>query len=344
MCPGYTNKGMKLGDLLTAETKINEEILIGREMEILEGELLLLAIQKGEFFVEEEGGVMPATRLLALYDPLDAEDEEDEDGEWEDDDIWDDDDLEFEDEEEFTTNRQAIMNEKEEYEPELLDVSEFVINGEPYAVFEAEESWMDGRPHDAVQALKRADEAGVVSEKWQDKSLEDLTMVEYIVQDELMNVAWRADILSVGIEFSEEEESGEVLCGKVFRLPCGRFEEPVAFDIADSAGNAIEARIYGIYMLDVWKDAELLGLDEDELEEMCQPDERLLAVEYDADADVLLNFYTKDYLDEEARAGDQLPELVLGMADHELRLIDVVSEDFDEEVELELMSYEVFED
>ena len=97
-------------------------------------------------------------------------------------------------------------------------------------------------------------------------------------------------------------------------------------------------------MLDVWKDAELLGLDEDDLEEMCQPDERLLAVEYDADADVLMNFYTKDYLDEEARAGDRLPELVLGTADHELRLIDVVPADFDEDVELELMSYEVFED
>ena len=130
----------------------------------------------------------------------------------------------------------------------------------------------------------------------------------------------------------------------MFNLPCGRLEEPVAFDITAPSGDAIEARIYGIYMLDVWKDAELLGLDEDDLEEMCQPDERLLAVEYDADADVLLNFYTKDYLDEEARVGDQLPELVLGTADHELRLIDVVPEDFDEEVELELMSYEVFED
>ena len=59
---------------------------------------------------------------------------------------------------------------------------------------------------------------------------------------------------------------------------------------------------------------------------------------------MLMNFYTKDYLDEEARVGDELPELVLGMQDHELRLVDVVPADFDEDVELELMSYEVFED
>jgi hypothetical protein len=335
---------MKLGDLLTAETKINNEILIGRELELLDGELLLLAIQNGEFFVEEEEAVVPATRLLALYDPLNEEEDEAEDeDDWEDEENWEDD-LFGEDEEEFTTNRQAIMNERDEYEPELLDVSEIVINGEHYTVYEAEESWMDGHPHDAVLALKRADEAGIVSEKWQDKSLEDLAMIEYIVQDELMNVAWRADILSIGVEFSEEDESGEVLCGKVFNLPCGRFEEPVTFDITAPSGEIVEARIYGIYMLDVWKDAELLGLDEEDLEEMCAPDERLLAVEYDADADVLMNFYTKDFLDEEARAGDELPELVLGTADHELRLVDVVPADFDEEVELELMSYEIFED
>lgn len=334
---------MKLGDLLTAETKINEEILIGKELDLLEGELLLLAIQKGEFFVEEEDAVVPATRLLALYDPLDTEEEEDEnEEEWDDEDLWDDE--EFDEEEAFTTNRQAIMNERDAYEPELLDVSEIVINGDHYTVYEAEESWMDGRPHDAVLALKRADEAGIVSEKWQEKDLENLTMAEYIVQDELMDVAWRADILSIGVEFSDEEESGEVLCGKVFNLPCGRFEDPVTFDLKAPSGEAVEARIYGIYMLDVWKDAELLGLDEEDLEEMCAPDERLLAVEYDADADVLMNFYTKDFLDEEARAGDELPELVLGTADHELRLVDVVPADFDEDVELELMSYEVFED
>jgi hypothetical protein len=305
--------------------------------------MLLLAIQKGEFYVEEEGGVNAATRLLALYDPMDIEEEADEDDDWEEEDIWGDDEFEME-EEDFVTNRQAIMNQKEDFEPELLDVSEIVINNEHYTVYEAEESWMDGRPHDAVLALKRADEAGFIPEKWQDKSLEELTVAEYIVQDELMDVAWHADILSIGVEFSDEDDSGEMLCGKVFDLPCGRFDEPVAFEIAGPSGAVIEARIYGIYMLDVWKDAELLGLDEDDLEEMCQPDERLLAVEYDADADVLMNFYTKDYLDEEARAGDRLPELVLGTADHELRLIDVVPADFDEDVELELMSYEVFED
>lgn len=332
---------MKLGELITVESKINEEILIGKELDLLEGETLLVAIQKGEFYVESEEAVCPATRILALYEPPADEEKE---MDWDDVEDWDDEEIDFEEEEEFTTNRQAIMNQKEEYEPELLDVNEIIINGKPYAVFEAEESFMEGQPHDAMQALRRADEAGVVPQKWQDKVADDMIMVEYIVDDALMGVAWTADILSIAFNFSDENDDNEVLCGKVFNLPCGRLEEPVRFEIADSVGRAVEARIHGIYMLDVWKDAELLGLDEDELEEMCAPDERLLAVEYDADADVLLNFYTKDYLDEEARVGDQLPELVLGMKDHELRLIDVVTEEFDEEVELELMSYEVFED
>ena len=332
---------MKLGELITVESKINEEILIGKELEILEGETLLVAIQKGEFYVESEEAVCAATRILALYEPPADEEEE---LEWDDVEEWDDEEIDFEEEEEFTTNRQAIMNQKEEYEPELLDVSEIIINGDSYTVYEAEESFMEGQPHDAMQALRRADEAGLISQKWQDKVADDMVVVEYIVEDSLMDVAWTADILSIDFNFSEENDDNEMLCGKVFQLPVGRLEEPVAFDITGPSGQAIEARIYGIYMLDVWKDAELLGLEEDELEEMCAPDERLLAVEYDADEDVLMNFYTKDYLDEEARVGDELPELVLGMQDHELRLVDVVPADFDEDVELELMSYEVFED
>lgn len=332
---------MKLGELITVESKINEEILIGKELEILEGETLLVAIQKGEFYVESEEAVCAATRILALYEPPADEEEE---LDWDEVEDWDDEEIDFEEEEEFTTNRQAIMNQKEEYEPELLDVSEIIINGDSYTVYEAEESFMEGQPHDAMQALRRADEAGLISQKWQDKVADDMVVVEYIVEDSLMDVAWTADILSIDFNFSEENDDNEMLCGKVFQLPVGRLEEPIAFDITGPSGQAIEVRIYGIYMLDVWKDAELLGLEEDELEEMCAPDERLLAVEYDADEDVLMNFYTKDYLDEEARVGDELPELVLGMQDHELRLVDVVPADFDEDVELELMSYEVFED
>ncbi len=330
---------MRLGDLITAETKINEEILIGKELELLEGETLLLAIQKGEFFVESEDAVCPATRILALYEP--PADEEDD--EWEDD-AWDDGEFGLDEDAEVITNRQAIINQKEEFEPELLDVNEIIINGKGYQVFEVEESFMEDQPRDAVEALKRADEAGVISEKWQDKVTDDMTLVEYIVEDSMMDVAWQADILAIDFGFSDENDDNEMLCGKVFECSAGKLDVPIAFDITSPAGDKIPARIYGVHMLDVWRDAHLLGLDEDELEEMCAPDERLLAVEYDVDADAILNFYTKDYLDKEARDGDELPELMLGMEDHELRLIDVVPEDFDGEVELELMSYEIFED
>lgn len=334
---------MRLGDLITVETKINEEILIGKELEMLEGETLLLAIQKGEFFVESEEAVCPATRILALYEPP-ADEDEDEDQDWDDMDDWDDGEFGFDEEEEFTTNRQAIMNQKDEFEPELLDVNEIIINGKSYQVFEVEESFMEDQPRDAVDALKRADEAGVISEKWQDKVTDGMTLVEYIVEESMMEVAWQADILSIDFGFSDENDDNEMLCGKVFECPVGRLDVPVSFEIDSPAGEKISARIYGVHMLDVWKDADLLGLDEEELEEMCEPDERLLAVEYDVDADAILNFYTKDFLDEEARAGDELPELVLGMENSELRLVDVVPEDFEGTVELELMSYEIFED
>lgn len=330
---------MKLGDLLTAESKIKEEKLIGRELDILEGEMLLLAIQKGDFFVEGEEGVAPATRLLALFDPLECNEENEEDG-WGGG-LWDD---EFEPVKEATTNRQAILNERVDFEPELLDVSEFIINNKYYAVYEAEESWLDGRPHDTVQALIRADGADIIPERWQEKTLEELTMAEYIVQDEMMDIAWDADILSIDVEFTDENETGEILSGKLIKCPCGRLDVPVTFELKAPSGKDITVNVYGTYTLDIWQDADALGLDKDELEEICAPTERLLVVEYSADTEVLLNFYTRDFLDEEARMGDILPEIMLGMQDHELRLVDVVHEDFDEDVELELMSYEVFED
>ena len=333
---------MRLGDLITAETKINEEILIGKELEVLEGETLLLAVQKGEFFVESEEKVCPATRILALYDAPEEESDEDEDDDWDDGRDWDN--NLFDDGDELITNRQAILNEKEDFEPELLDVSEIIVNGKVYEVFEAEESFMEERPHDAVQALKRADDAGVVPAYWQDKNLDDLALIEYIVDDSMMEIAWNADILIVDFNFAEEDDDNEVLSGKIIECPCGRLDVPVAFDIESPSGNKVPVKVYGTYTLDIWQDAEMLGLDEDELEEICSSEEKLLVVEYSVDADAILNFYTKDFLDSEYIKGEELPELILGMKEHELRLIDVVPADFDEDVELELMSYEVFED
>lgn len=332
---------MKLSDLITAETKINNEILIGKELEVLEGETLLLAIQQGEFFVESEEGVSPATRILALYEAPEAEEDEDED--WDEEEDWDavEDYLE---EDEFTTNRQAILNEKDEYEPELLDVSEIIINGKEYKVYEAEESFMEQRPHDAVAALKRADEAGVVSDYWQNKNLDDLAVIEYIVEDSMMDVAWTADILSIDFDFSEDEDDNEVLCGKVLECPCGRMDVPVTFDIKAPSGKDVTVKVYGTYTLDIWRDAEMLDLDEEELEEICERDQRIMVVEYSVSEDAVLNFYTKDFLDAEYSESEERPELVLGMEDHELQMIDIVSDDFDETVELELLSYEIFED
>ena len=334
---------MRLGDLITAETKINEEILIGRELELLEGEMLLLAIQKGEFFVESEEAVVPATRILALYDALDDEDE-DEDADWEAEEAWDDE-QEFQEYDEIMTNRQAILNEKDEFEPEVLDVEEIIINGREYQIYEAEESFMDEHPHDAVQALKRADEAGFVSEKWEDKNLDDLTLVEYIVEESMMEVAWRADILHIDVNFSEEGgDDSEVLCGKVFECPLGRMDVPVTFSIKAPSGKDVEVKIFGTYALDIWQDADMLGLDEEELEEICEKDERILVVEYSVSEDAVLNFYTKDFLDAEYTDPDERTELMLGMEEHELQMIDIVPDDFNEHVVLELLSYEVFED
>lgn len=332
---------MRLGDLITAETKIYEEVLIGKELEMLDGEMLLLAIQKGEFFVESEDAVVASTRILALYDALEPE-EEDADI-WDEDDEWDEE-FGLGEDDEIITNRQAILNAKDAFEPEILDVTEILINGREYRVFEAEESFMDEQPHDAVQALKRADDAGVVSVKWQDKNLDKLALVEYIVDESMMDVAWRADILSIDVNFTEEDGDSEVLCGKVIECPMGRLDVPASFSIKAPSGKEVAVKVFGTYALDIWQDADMLGLSEEELEEICERDERILVVEYSTSEDAVLNFYTKDFLDEEYTPSGDRPELMLGMEEHELQMIDIVPADYEGDVELELLSYEIFED
>lgn len=337
---------MKLGDLITAENKINRDILIGKEIEFAEGEMLLLAIQQGEFYVESEGGPANATRLLALYDGA-AEDGEL--AEWKD--SWDETDDAWvngliEDNEEIITNRQAILNAKDESESVVLDVAGLMVNDRTYMVYEAEESWMDDYPIDVAQILRKADDEDSVSEKWQEKSLEELVLVEYIVEDSLMDIQWEDTDLYVEPALAEDaaEDDNMILSGKVIKCPCGRFDETVSFQVKSHSGKAVNVDIFGIHMLDVWSDADRLGLSEEELEEICLSDERLLVVEYKTDADAVMNFFTKSFLDAEASEGEVLPELMMGMEDHELQLIDIVPEYFDSDVELELLSYEVFED
>jgi hypothetical protein len=110
-------------------------------------------------------------------------------------------------------------------------------------------------------------------------------------------------------------------------------------------GEIISIDLYGVHMLDIWKDAEMLGLDEEDLKLVCSRDERLLAVEFNvnSESDVAVNFYTKAFLDApDSERG--LPAMMMGTANAELRMIDIVPADFDGDVELELFSFEVFED
>lgn len=325
---------MKLKTLIINEAEIKRELFIGRELEILDEKVLLLALQEGTF-CDDEGETEAAAKLVLLHESIEEEDE------WDDEDelLWDDD-----EELEGMTRRQELLEMMDDSgELDLQDACELQVNGTAYTVYDTNEKWMEDQPYDALLAIKRAAEAGAIPESWMEKDCENLYMVEYTVDPAMFDEDWSLDIMSLQFDFMAE--GSEVLVGKVMKLPCGRLDVPVAFSLNTPAGDELNVEVYGTYLLDIWKDAACLDLDFSDLEEICARDEKLLVVEYsvDAEVDAALNFYTKDFLD--APADDEEPPmLLLGTEDHELRLLEVVPGDYNGEVELELLSYEVFEE
>lgn len=323
---------MNLRQLIDNEVQIDKEIFIGKEIELLDESSLLLSIQEGTFLTED-GLLEPATKLILLHETIEDEDE------WDDEeDFWD------EDEDEVMTHRQELLEMIDDSgDVTMVDACSIQINGKEYAVFETEEKWMCDLPYDGVLALKRAAEHNAIPDSWLEKENDNLELIEYIVDPAIAEVDWNVDILPMEIAFMAEGE--EILVGKVLKLPCERLDVPVTFELRSPASDAINVKVYGTYLLDIWKDAACLDLDFSDLEEICARDEKLLVVEYstDSDAEVALNFYTKDFLDAPADDED-MPLLMLGTAEHELRLLEVVPGDYNSEVELELLSFEVFED
>lgn len=326
---------MNLKELIINERNIKREVMIGREVQVLDEMALLVGLQEVSLY-DEDDQLHTVCKMMLLREGV-LEDEWDDDfaaGEFEDD--WD--------EEENVSRRHVLASMiHDKSETDMIDAVAVAVGGEVFGIEEAEEGWLMDRPHDAVQFLKRAEDAGVIPPGWMLKDAAELWMTEYVVEPEIFSVNWDADILSVNFGF--QAVSNEVLVEEVITCPCGRFDEPASLELYAPNGETITVELYGVHMLDIWKDAEVLGLDEEDLELVCCRDERLLAVEFNvnSESDVAVNFYTKSFLDApDSERG--IPAMMMGTANAELRMIDIVPADFDEDVELELFSFEVFED
>lgn len=325
---------MKLGDLLDSRQQIRRERLIGREIELMDKEALILALQEVE--TVEDGELELAVRLLILHEDDEFSEEMERRETWRDESDWN------EENEPEQTNRQQLIEAMEESdEISIADIDAFIIGGQRYETLAMCQIGLEDQPYEEILTLKEFAEEGIIDEDWLDRDVESLVITEYDVEPEMFEVQWDVDILSMEVEVQEPAE--EVLVGKVLECSCGHYDVPKEFSLKGRQGEEIAVKIYGVYPHNIWTDAACLNEDFSELEEICGRDERLLLVEYSTNPDLQLNFYTKDYLDSPAYEEDPARGLVLFPAsedsDRLLCVVDVVREGFDEDVELELLSY-----
>lgn len=322
---------MKLKDLFEGGKAALKEQLIGREIEILDEKVLLLGLRQTE--ETEDGEAQAVTKLLLLYQ--EELEEEDWDDDWDEEDEWD------EEWDRDQTNRQMLIEALEdESQAAISDVDTFIIGGMRFETLGMDVIDLSERPYDEVLMLKRFAEDGAIAELWMDKQVKTLVLAEFEVDSSIFDVDWNADILPVSVEMMVPNEEG--LVGKVMECSCGLYEKPMEFTIKGRDGEPIEVTLYGVYPFDIWKDAACLEDDFYELEEECGRDERLLMAEYSTRPEVQLNFYTRDYLDGIAYEDEgPIGFWIVGPKEdgHRKCVIDVVPEDFDEDVEIELLSY-----
>lgn len=324
---------MRLRDLLDSRQDIQRERLIGKEIELMGKEALILGIQEVQTVIEGEYELV--SRFLLLCEDETFLEEEEAENRWAVDDAW-------EDEEQEKTNRQQLIEDMDDsVELEIADIETFIIGGRRYETFGVMETSLEEGPYEEILMLKRFSEAEAIPEEWLERDIESLLLLEYDVEPGMLDIDWDVDILPMEVEISEPVE--EILVGKVLECSLGHYDVPKTFSLKGRGGETIHVNIHGVYPHDIWTDAACLNEDFAELEELCGRDQRLLLVEYNTDPDVQLNFYTKDFLDLPAYQGSEIPGLLLFPADEEVNrrlcVADVVTKDFDDPVELELLSY-----
>lgn len=317
---------MKLKQLMENYAASNQQILVGREMNLEDENAFLLGLREIAPI-----GLEPAAKLTLLLEDFSEYFEEEE--EWEEQESgW------FEDN---MTNRQMLIDTLDmDDETFAANVDAFYVNTRRYETLEMKIHFLGETPYEGCLLLQELLAQKKIPEKWLQKEVEDLIIAEYAVDAAILQVDWNADILNLSAEVAPMTK--DVLAGKTINCPCGQYDVPRTFFLKNPCGLDIEVRIHGVYLYDIWADAQIYGIPPEDLELLCDRDERLLAVEYDTDDDLELEFYTREFLD--APADEYYGELaflnlISPTTGRRLRIVDIVPKTFNSNVEIELLSY-----
>ena len=328
---------MKLREYLNRKCEIYSETILGREIKLEESPALLIALAETdnpEYAVFDAGSLThdddetdkTRTYLLVL-----SETENDTDiCEYDDDCCGCTDD--YTDYPEEKTNREWLTeNMQADGEISSCDIDAFIINGYKYDVYSCDFEFLSCCPHECIEILKYFAGKNAVSEMWLEKDFSRLSLCQYELDNSVFDALSGSDI--VNIEALPAIPPKESLIGRVLNLSYGHYDIPKGFSEKDDEGNSVDFKVYGVFdfgrddMEDIVRECaaefdededirEYLKETEAELERIFADNRRLLVIEYSADDDLQLNFYTKDFLD--SKEGEvTLPGLLMGSFDED---------------------------
>ncbi len=313
---------MKLREWMEEPFAVGREQVIGREIKMKDSRALLLGLRETEV-PDEDGEGTEVWLDVLVQDSMPKEE------------AWDE-----EEEDENQTNRQCLIESMDtDGEVALVDIDAFVVNGRSFETMEMDMQYLEEEEYEAFCRIRRYMQEDAVPDSWSRMETDELAFVCYAVDPGMFEIDWGADILHVAAE--SEKPTVDVLVGKVMKCRPGRYETPETFSIKGRDGALIGVKLHGMKLVDIWEE----GTDEEiveEMESLCGKDERLLVLEYEVDAPVQLEFYTKEFLDEPVELEDACCGGWMFFGDEKGRqycVLDAVPKGFDETVEVELLSY-----
>lgn len=311
---------MTLQEWIGLELDIHRSMVVGREIRLAGEDAFILGVQtsydeRSSYMLEhdDEERHEITTKLVLLHecheDSLDIDKDDDE--------------------YEELTIREHLMRDIEESQshiPGICDISMFMISGKEYHVSGMSNvHLLEIGSHKVFWLLQEAFASRRIPKRWLEADLNDVWIAACDVEESIYEIDWNESDLDITVEM--ESETAQRYVGARFTIGCGELDEPYRIIISDHPCGEIEVQIHGISVVQADTFGECAAL----------------VIEYSASENLQMEFYRADYLDGSySEDGRGIPGFLFSddeENEHRFAFAGYVDKDFNDQVELELLSY-----
>lgn len=227
------------------------------------------------------------------------------------------------------TNRQELITEIEaavKRVPGVTEIEHFDISGITFKTKGMSNEELYSLDYINGCMLQKTVEKGAISDEWLDMDTNELWLAVYHLDESIYDADWVNENTVISVELEKPEVIKHV--GHAFSCRCNEAEGNHMIEINDETLGVIEVKIIGIHVMEIL-------------------DEKVLMLEYEAPDNIVPNFYSTAYLDDEMGYGGSDGVCVYGVSGEQSSRYDFIGymEDENEyengEIELELFSYAV---